>query len=62
MTEKQQIKVGQVWRRKRDGKHIRIVRACTSFDDWAWKGEDYKGRGQSYGEYILRDYELVDEG
>lgn len=69
MTE-QQIRPGQVWRRKKDGRHIRIYRQQTEWsddlvevdaDDWVWQGEDYKGRGFSYGKYIRRDYELVKE-
>lgn len=63
----QEIKPGQVWRRKRDGRHIRIVRRRRDLtgppaDDWLWKGEDYKGRGVSYGSYIRRDYELIEQG
>lgn len=58
-----EVKVGQVWRRKKNGRHIVIVRENTMFekisDDWAWKGLDYKGHGYSYGSYIQRDCELV---
>lgn len=65
MTDEQKIQVGQIWRRKKTGKHIRIVRQHADFygpsDDWAWEGHDYKGRGMSFGSYIRRDCELVKE-
>ena len=61
----QEIRVGQVWRRKKSGRHIRIVRPGIDYpwtaDDWVWEGVDYKGRGASYGSYIRRDCELVEE-
>lgn len=65
MADEQKIQVGQVWRRKRNGKQIRIVRQRAGSygpsDDWVWAGYDYKGKGVSYGSYIRRDYELVKE-
>lgn len=66
MTVEQEIRVGQIWRRKKNGKHIRIVRQrqyrSAPIDDWYWVGHDYKGRGVSYGSYIRRDCELVEDG
>ncbi|WP_217181570.1 hypothetical protein [Streptomyces sp. AC495_CC817] len=66
MTDEHSIHVGQIWRRKKNGKHIRIVRQrqdySGSIDDWYWVGDDYKGRGVSYGSYIRRDCELVKDG
>lgn len=64
MAEEQEIKIGQIWRRKKSGKLIRIERHYSSMpgidaDDWHWQGHDYKGRGVSYGWYIRRDCELV---
>jgi hypothetical protein len=64
--EKVEIAVGQIWRRKKSGKLIRIERANQSagfpaYDDWVWRGVDYTGRGVSYGGYIRRDCELVEE-
>lgn len=64
MTDEQKIQVGQIWRRKKTGKHIRIVSENRGYngafnDDWNWVGHDYKGRGASYGSYIRRDCELV---
>ncbi|GIG27153.1 hypothetical protein [Cellulomonas denverensis] len=56
----QQIEVGQIWRRKRTGRHIRIVREVRG-DDWRWEGHDYRARGASYGCYIRRDYELIEQ-
>ncbi|MFI9629235.1 hypothetical protein [Streptomyces sp. NPDC052042] len=65
MAHEQEIRVGQVWRRKKNGRHIRIVRERAGLhgpsDDWAWEGEDYRGRGVSYGSYIRRDCEPVKE-
>lgn len=62
----QEIRVGQVWRRKKSGKLIRIVGQHLPLglmgDDWVWAGHDYKGRGVSFGSYIRRDCELVEEG
>lgn len=63
----QVIAVGQVWRRKKDGKHIRIVRERRGWndqfiDDWRWEGWDYKGRGEAYGFTIRDKYDLIGEG
>lgn len=61
----QTIEVGQVWKRKKNGKLIRITRQRIFLgepdDDWVWEGVDYKGKGVSYGSYIRRDLELVSE-
>lgn len=61
----QEIKVGQIWRRKKTGKLIRIERQSRDHygpaDDWHWRGHDYKGSGVSFGSYIRRDCELVSE-
>lgn len=66
MTTEQQIRPGQIWRRKKTGKHIRIERERRSShnietDDGVWVGHDYKGRGVSYGSYIRRDCELISD-
>lgn len=61
MAKEQQIRTGQIWRRKRNGRHIRIVGANTVHDDWRWEGHDYTGRGASYGCYIRRDCDLVED-
>lgn len=57
----QEIHVGQIWRRRKSGKLIRIERQYGKHDDWHWRGHDYKGRGVSYGSYIRRDCELVSD-
>lgn len=64
MAEEQKIEVGQIWRRKKNGRHIRIEsenrgHGGAFVDDWNWRGHDYKGRGASYGSYIRRDCELI---
>lgn len=66
MTTEQQIRPGQIWRRKKTGKHIVIKHERRSVhnvssDDWVWEGHDYKGRGVSFGSYIRRDSELVSD-
>lgn len=68
MTDQQKIEVGQIWRRKKNGRLIRIARphrytfdpTGQFYDDWEWEGHDYKGSGVSYGDYIRRDCELVE--
>jgi len=76
MKPKQEIKVGQVWRRKKDGRHIEITAQDTyqtydyeahepvtkPHDDFYWRGWDYKAKGRAYGYYIRTNYELVDAG
>ncbi|ALJ22071.1 hypothetical protein [Microbacterium sp. No. 7] len=64
MTD-QEIRVGQVWRRKRNGRLIRITRQNTHagkpVDDWRWNGVDYTGDGWCWGSNIRRDCELVED-
>jgi hypothetical protein len=66
-VSEQEIRIGQIWRRKRNGRHIRIIGQQRGgwggalVDDYVWEGADYKGRGYSYGTYIRRDCELVTE-
>jgi hypothetical protein len=62
----QEIEVGQVWRRKKDGKLILIMRQWlggngTLWDDWTWGGYDYEGKGQAYGDNIRARYTLESE-
>jgi hypothetical protein len=64
------IKVGQVWRRKKDGKLILIVRAAQvqwlgvgriPYDGFLWGGYDYEGNGQARGGHIRAHYTLEPE-
>ena len=63
MTE-QKIEVGQIWRRRKNRRLIRIVGPANAFigvqDSWRWEGVNYRGRGVSDGGYIRRDCELVE--
>lgn len=59
-----EVDVGQVWRRKRNGKHIYIVSPRLGFrgqdlDEWHWEGHDHRGRGFCTGSYIRKECDLV---
>ena len=66
MTE-QEIKVGQVWRRKHDGREIRIERVRQIGPDWRggvdvhWRGVDKPGRGALFDGSLRKRYELVEK-
>jgi hypothetical protein len=59
----QQVRVGEVWRRKKDGKLVEIdgVRAWYSEFDIAWRGQNFKGRGAIWQYNFLKNYEKVEE-
>lgn len=60
----QKIEPGQVWRRKSNGRLVRIeqVRHLGGMDhgvDVTWRGADGHGRGNIFGDNLRERYELV---
>jgi len=58
----QKIRIGQIWA-SRDGKRkIRITAYNATWDDTTWANvENPKRRGNTYGSYLRKNYELVAE-
>lgn len=61
--EKQQLKIGQIWRRKRDGKLVWIsaMRAYGSEHDVYWRAVEGRNKGAIWGTAFREKYELVEE-
>lgn len=60
------VAIGQVWRRRKDGKRVRIeqvkdVGYLVPFLDIRWTGVDYKASGQCFESSFLPRYELIEE-
>lgn len=60
MTE-QTVKIGQVWRRKRDGMVVRITSYESNYADCGWREVDGKRRGQIFAYNLFDRYELMGE-
>lgn len=63
MRSDQKIEVGQVWRRKNDGRLIRVERVqnvgyLTTYLDVIWRGVDKPGRGELYEDSLRKRYEI----
>lgn len=57
------VERGQIWRRKKDGKLVRIeaVRIWYTEYDVHWRGQDFKGRGAIWSFNFLKAYERAEE-
>lgn len=55
-------KVGQIWRRKRDGVKIRLVSVDETNADWRWERvDDPLARGVVFDWNLVNRYELEDD-
>lgn len=64
MTQEIEIKVGQVWRRKKGGKLIRIARQLRTYngsllDDWVWESVEGRRGGNSCSGWHLRSHYIL---
>ena len=61
MNAEQPIAVGQIWERKRDGARVRITAYTAGWDDARYSRLDRKRNSAIYGEYLRRDYVLIED-
>ena len=62
MNEHIDVRPGQIWRRKRDGKLVRITKYDAYWQDARWVGHSFKGKGVIWAWNLDNLYELVEEG
>lgn len=60
------VKVGQVWKRKRDGRMVEVVRVVPGQWEWVdtdihWRGVDKPGKSAIYESDFRKRYELHED-
>lgn len=63
MSDRPEIKIGQLWRRKRDEKVVWVsaLRRYGTQLDVEWRAVEGKGKGQIYEFNLRKNYDLIEE-